>query len=265
MNLIRYLLSYVWFFILIAFVLAIFYFRNEILPANMKAPVNSSIASIESRLDITLPEYPADENMNEPVVVSQKPQATLPTRPVTVSPRQPAAIPMTEDNRESDSPDTGSGAADTGTAEAPEKSDNEALIAGISSHVNAALDKVNDILEQPSPNPDKHTTTASTEPSEEDRLLQARSSFWKGDMKNAENVYVELSANGSKNPDVYGELGNLYYMQGKWKQAGQSYLHAAEILVRTNQTQQLHYLLRVIQGLDPESADKLQKIVAEKH
>ena len=59
-------------------------------------------------------------------------------------------------------------------------------------------------------------------------------------------------------PNAYGELGNLYYMQSKWKQASDAYYQAALKLSKTKKTYQAQHLLRIIRGLDTETADKLQ-------
>jgi len=91
-----------------------------------------------------------------------------------------------------------------------------------------------------------------------DILLQARQTFWNGRPLDSEKLYLDLVNIEGGNPDVYGELGNVYYSQGKWQQAGKAYYEAAIRLLELNQTHQVNYLLRVIQGLDAESAEKLK-------
>ncbi len=98
-------------------------------------------------------------------------------------------------------------------------------------------------------------------------LIMARQSFWNGDVSEAENLYLKLIAIDASNPDVYGEIGNIYYTQGKWKQAGQAYYQAAIRLLAQQKdaraSNQISYLLRVIQGLDTESAEKLRIKISE--
>jgi len=89
-------------------------------------------------------------------------------------------------------------------------------------------------------------------------LLMARQSFWNGNSRLSEKFYMDLTHYGSSNPDIYGELGNVYYAQGKWKKAGEAYYEAAIRLIELKQNAQVSYLLRVIQGLDAVSADKLR-------
>lgn len=89
-------------------------------------------------------------------------------------------------------------------------------------------------------------------------LLVARQTFWNGNPLGSEKIYLDLVKLHESSPDVYGELGNVYYSQGKWEQAGKAYYQAAVRLLDLKQTQQVNYLLRVIQGLDAESAEKLK-------
>lgn len=90
-------------------------------------------------------------------------------------------------------------------------------------------------------------------------LYQARQAYWAGDIKAAEQIYKKLTANSRADANVYGELGNIYYLQGKWKPAANAYYEAAIRLIDNKQYAQVNYLLRVIQGLNPNVAKKLQK------
>lgn len=92
----------------------------------------------------------------------------------------------------------------------------------------------------------------------QDMLLVARQAFWNGNPLDSEKLYLDLVKLHENNPNVYGELGNVYYSQGKWEKAGKAYYQAAVRLLDLKQTQQVNYLLRVIQGLDIESAEKLK-------
>jgi tetratricopeptide (TPR) repeat protein len=89
-------------------------------------------------------------------------------------------------------------------------------------------------------------------------LFMARQTFWSGNPNGSEKLYLDLVGIEDSDPDVYGELGNVYYAQGKWKQAGKAYYEAAIRLLELKRNDQVGYLLRVIQGLDAESAEKLR-------
>lgn len=105
--------------------------------------------------------------------------------------------------------------------------------------------------------------SSSIEPTESKDVKQmismARQSFWNGNAQLSEKFYLDLAKSEDADPDVYGELGNVYYAQGKWKQAGKAYYEAAIRLLELKQGGQVGYLLRVIQGLDAESAEKLRQ------
>lgn len=97
-------------------------------------------------------------------------------------------------------------------------------------------------------------------------LYTARKLFWSGNSQASETLYLQLINLDSSDPNAYGELGNVYYTQGKWKQAGGAYYEAAvRLLGQKNNgqvTDRVSYLLRVIQGLDTESAEKLRKRIS---
>lgn len=78
-------------------------------------------------------------------------------------------------------------------------------------------------------------------------------------MKSALQHYLTLSEQESDNPDVFGELGNVYYARGNFPEAGEAYYEAAVRLLELGKTDQIHYLVRVIEGLSPDSAAKLKQ------
>ena len=90
-------------------------------------------------------------------------------------------------------------------------------------------------------------------------FYMARQSYWMGNALAAENMYLKLADIEENNPDIYGELGNVYYTQGKWSEAGKAYYEAAVRLLDLDRNNQVDYLLRVIEGLDSDSAEKLKQ------
>lgn len=97
--------------------------------------------------------------------------------------------------------------------------------------------------------------------SERDLLISARTAFNQGDTKSSEKLYLELIQLDNDNPDTYGELGNVYYSQGKWDEAGQTYYEAAVRLIDEGNYNQVVYLQRVIKGLNTEYAEKLAQLM----
>jgi len=97
--------------------------------------------------------------------------------------------------------------------------------------------------------------------SERNVLIDARNAFNKGNISASEKLYIELTLLEQDNPDAFGELGNVYYSQGKWEQAGQAYYEAAVRLIAEGNYNQVSYLQRVISGLNAEHADKLSQLM----
>jgi len=93
-------------------------------------------------------------------------------------------------------------------------------------------------------------------------FFMARQTYWMGDALTAEKLYLKLADIENDNPDIYGELGNVYYSQGKWSEAGKAYYEAAIRLMDLDRNNQVNYLLRVIQGLDSDSAEKLKQKIS---
>ncbi len=97
--------------------------------------------------------------------------------------------------------------------------------------------------------------------SERDLLISARNAFNQGAMIESEKFYLELTQLDQDNPDAFGELGNVYYSQGKWDEAGQAYYEAAVRLISAGNHNQVVYLQRVINGLNTEHAEKLAQLM----
>ncbi len=100
---------------------------------------------------------------------------------------------------------------------------------------------------------DREIQTAETE-----LLRSARHHFWLGEFSESVSAYRKLIEMDPEEANVLGELGNVYYAMGQWKQAGQAYYAAAERLLARGRLEPVYYLHYVIQGLDPELAEKLK-------
>jgi hypothetical protein len=111
--------------------------------------------------------------------------------------------------------------------------------------------------EQPATMPE--ATVSDNGKREQELLNQARQAYWQRHYDDAVVAYKKLLRMNPENPDLYGELGNLYYTMGAWELAGEAYYQASQRLLKTGQTAQLGYLLRVIKGLNPDLADKLEQ------
>jgi hypothetical protein len=93
-------------------------------------------------------------------------------------------------------------------------------------------------------------------------LAAAREAYWLHDHQEAESLYRQLIALDPDNPDGYGELGNLYFTQGKWDEAASAYFEAGSRLARSGHIMEAENLLDVIRGLEDPRADELADIIA---
>ncbi len=90
-----------------------------------------------------------------------------------------------------------------------------------------------------------------------DLLNQARLAHQIGKGELSIQLYLELTELYPEDPNVHGELGNIYFSKGQWQQASESFYSAAQQLIKLGRREQLYHLYRVIHGLDKNTADKL--------
>jgi tetratricopeptide (TPR) repeat protein len=100
------------------------------------------------------------------------------------------------------------------------------------------------------------TESATEQPA---TLQEARMAAWKGQWDKAESGYRKLQQENPDDFNVHGELGNLYYMQRKGKEAAEAYYQAATLLAAQGYRRDAMRLMQVIQRLDPELGAKLQQ------
>lgn len=88
---------------------------------------------------------------------------------------------------------------------------------------------------------------------------QARTAAWYGDYARAIEYYQTVITLQPDNFDAYGEMGNVMLYSGDREGAVAAYYQAALLLDETPYRHLAWYLLQVIAGLDPQSADKLYR------
>lgn len=91
--------------------------------------------------------------------------------------------------------------------------------------------------------------------------ITARKSFYQRNYELSEKSYQEVIDNTNDNFDAYGELGNVYFNQGKKEQAAAAYYEAAAILVRKGQIKRARSLMGLLRHLDQSKADELQQLI----
>jgi len=91
--------------------------------------------------------------------------------------------------------------------------------------------------------------------------VTARKSFYQRNYEQSEKSYQQVIDSTEDNFDAYGELGNVYFNQGKNKQAASAYYEAAAILVKKGQVNRARSLIGLLRHLDRTKADELQKLI----
>jgi len=95
--------------------------------------------------------------------------------------------------------------------------------------------------------------------SSEDQLSKARETFAMGDVEGSITAYKEYVKHNSSNADARGELGNVYYLSGKFQESAQAYYDAAKLLIEQKQLDRVPALLPVIAQVNPALADELSQ------
>jgi len=91
--------------------------------------------------------------------------------------------------------------------------------------------------------------------------ITARKSFYQRNYKLSEQSYKQVIDKTKDNVDAYGELGNVYFNQGKNKEAASAYFEAAAILVRNGQANRARSLIGLLRHLDESRADELKQLI----
>jgi len=86
---------------------------------------------------------------------------------------------------------------------------------------------------------------------------QGRQAFWEGDYDRAIESYRSLLQEEPKNPDAWGELGNIYYAKKDWVRAVRAFGRAAAALTQAGREEEAEKIMVVIRGIDPQLAKQL--------
>jgi hypothetical protein len=243
-------------------------------------------------------EAKADRNMREvPVVApsatdSQTPAATSPPVAAPVVPADGSALVATppastgaatpdSTATEATTPDTAATEAatpdstatevttpDTAATEAatPDPTAQAGTIAGSASAVPGQADAAADVGSTAIDDQPAETARATGKPAESPyRLLAAaREAYWLRDYDTAEQKYRAMIDLDPTNPDGFGELGNMYFSQGKWELASATYFEAGKRLTDEGLFEQARQLVDVLKGLQGTQAKALENYIADK-
>lgn len=137
-------------------------------------------------------------------------------------------------------------------------------VRGLATKSNGNNNFVSTEIEQRLNNVDKHGKLINHSlQSEEVRAtwIKARKSFYQRKYALSEQSYQKVIDDTEDNFDAYGELGNVYFNQGKKIQAATAYYEAAAILIRKGQVQRAKSLMGLMRHLDKSKAVELQKLL----
>lgn len=110
--------------------------------------------------------------------------------------------------------------------------------------------------------PDMSKTEEAEPASTRELWIAARRAFHRREFDKSINSYEKLIASTQDNYDAYGELGNVYFNQGRIKEAAASYYDAAAVMVRLGQIERAASLIGLLGRMDTEKARELQELIA---
>jgi len=252
----------IWLIIYLLPVLALIYYRAFIFTPQFNKPIDNVLNDASQSIGFTIPSYQLASNeeslYNQYLGSSETHVQTEDSANIISSNDGPVSISESIMNESVESKAIESEVVDM-TAVELVTTETEETDLDMKQIVSAVKESVTETLESfMDENDSQPLESESSLLSAQELLFKARLAYWNGDLKTAESTYIQLTEMVSDDPNAYGELGNLYYMQSKWKQASDAYYQAALKLSKTENSYQAQHLLRIIRGLDTETADKLQ-------
>jgi len=100
---------------------------------------------------------------------------------------------------------------------------------------------------------------ASMVDEENESIEDAREAFWDQDLAKAERVYRILTNTDDADIDAWGELGNIYYMQARWKEAANAYTEVALRLIDKKDMQQAAFFHYLVSQMDQEQSARINE------
>ena len=90
-------------------------------------------------------------------------------------------------------------------------------------------------------------------------ISDAREAYWQQDLLKAERLYRILTKSENADIDAWGELGNLYYMQARWKEAANAYAEVALRLIDKKEMQQAAFFHRLVSQMDRDQSARIDE------
>jgi len=197
----------------------------------------------------TSPQGTSDSVAVEPVVMDQQTQVKAQSNEQSHEQRTPAATIQPKQS------ELAADVSGSNAASAPVATVNDSDIGGafVSPEIERQLENVND----------QGKVVDDTQRNEAVRAswITARRSFYQRKYDLSEQSYRNVIDSTEDNFDAYGELGNVYFNQGKKQQAAAAYFEAAAILVRKGQIDRAKSMVGLLNLLDKGRAVELQKLI----
>lgn len=92
--------------------------------------------------------------------------------------------------------------------------------------------------------------------------ILARKAFYQRNYDLSEKKYLNIISNTDDNFDAYGELGNVYFNQGKKELAAAAYFEAATIFVRKGKIDRANSMIGLLNLLNKGKAQELEKLIS---
>jgi tetratricopeptide (TPR) repeat protein len=241
---------------------------------------DESVVASSDRSPATTSQVPAVPVQPVPVQsrpVQSRPVQPMPVQPMSVQPMpgqqrasapaftQPGPAPQPMSNRQgNESPSRIQSPADTGSS-----SSSPSISDGVAGALVPSAPKrsdvfISDTVEEQLDNVDgsgKVIDTSLQVTNVRDSWIAARKAYYQRKYDVSEQSYQDVIDNTQDNFDAYGELGNVYFNQGKNKQAAAAYFSAASIMISKGQVNRARGLLGLLRHLDKDKADELQKLI----
>ncbi len=94
------------------------------------------------------------------------------------------------------------------------------------------------------------------------RWNDARNLYWQGDAAGAEAQFKTLVTDFPQEPDIMGELGNIYFSQTRYAEAATYYHMAGVLLVKAGNVPKTMAVIGVLQSIAPDKATDLRSQIA---
>ena len=231
-----------------------------------KQSKSSQHASTESLPAVTNTVETVSEPVAQPVVATKEEMAEVETITSNIE-QQPVSISYSQNDMRvvQNSDGVINATRESATSEGEPQSVALATVALVSnaqdskaseSFVSVAVEKQLDNLDEQG-----KVIDASKNETLRESWIVARKSFYQRNYKLSEQSYLKVIDASKNNYDAYGELGNVYFNQGKNQQAASAYYEAAAILVRQGQVNRARSLIGLLRHLDKSKAIELKKLI----